>query len=303
MSTFQKPPVKKFFVAVGWDESKWLQDLPWDVRYCWITILEYVKDRGWKGVVREPLPERIAASHGIVTESHGASRYVTALRSCIDAAVAHGAIEVSNGHWVIPNWTHYQGEDRTAAERQQRSRDKKRQTQNAQEEEDDPEEVTGASRPVTDGHAPSRKVTPPRARFTATSPSVSPATAGATGNLDKPVTTMPREEFEAFALSRTTPTIATAQEEEPDPPAEEDEGANYRSDPDVIHLGDAETKPIRRRSDLLVQDFERRQNDQRPMSHIGAMLGGITAKPIQTESEDDIEAKRRLIRDQARGAA
>lgn len=117
------------------------------------------------------------------------------------------------------------------------------------------------------------------------------------------VTTMPREEFEAFALSRAPQTIATVQEEEPKPPAEEDEGANYRSDPDVIHLGDTEPKPIRRRSDLLVQDFERRQTGQRPMSHIGAMLGGITAKPIQTESEDDIEAKRRLIRNQARGAA
>jgi hypothetical protein len=106
-----------FVLAVDWYESDWLIDLPWEVRAVWPVMLGYVKHHGRGGVCKAPRIERFAEIHRIPLDACNALR---------NAAVTDGALRVTDGDWVISNWSDYQKEDPSNAERQRRHREKKK---------------------------------------------------------------------------------------------------------------------------------------------------------------------------------
>lgn len=113
---------------VGWDESSWLEDLPWAVRAVWPIILCHVKVFGSAGRCPVPSWARFAGGHDIPAE------FVNAL---IDAATADGALAIEDGYMTVANWNTYQGSD--SAERVKSHRERRAMT----------EDVTGRNGAVT----------------------------------------------------------------------------------------------------------------------------------------------------------
>ncbi len=103
---------------MNWEDSDWLDALDGATAGCWPRLLCVVKRGGVKGRCKRP-SHSVLARHWRVTRD-----IVTSLE---EAAIAHGALEIDDGDWVVTNWTEYQEADPGATERKrkQRTRDRK----------------------------------------------------------------------------------------------------------------------------------------------------------------------------------
>jgi len=107
---------------VGWDESTWLEELPWAVRAVWPIILCHVKVFGSAGRCPVPSWARFARGHDIPSE------FVNAL---VEAATADGALIIEDGYMTVSNWNAYQGSD--SAERVKSHRERRAKTDDVTE--------------------------------------------------------------------------------------------------------------------------------------------------------------------------
>lgn len=98
---------------VTWDDSEWLDELPWHVRAAWTLVLCHVKAFGDRGVCDAPNIRRFCQGHNVPQDC---------VEQLVEAAVAHGAMSVANGEWRITEWRAYQESD--SAERMRRMRGK-----------------------------------------------------------------------------------------------------------------------------------------------------------------------------------
>lgn len=100
-------------LEAAWQESEWLAVLPGHVALCWPALLCYVKTRGIHGCCKQP-SLRVLSQLWRVDLAN--------VERLIDAAVAHGAIEVDGENWKIAKWPKYNPQDATAAGRAKRYR-------------------------------------------------------------------------------------------------------------------------------------------------------------------------------------
>jgi hypothetical protein len=96
-------------------ESEWLIVLSAEARLAWVQLLCYTKTHGLAGRVKVK-PTAVFARQSYLGEE--------SVEQMIRAAKADGALEESDGDWVITGWGKHQG-DETAAERMRRLRAKK----------------------------------------------------------------------------------------------------------------------------------------------------------------------------------
>jgi len=89
---------------VGWDESSWLEDLPWAVRAVWPVILCHVKVFGSSGRCPVPSWARFAGGHDIPADL---------VKALVEAATADGALLIEDGYMTVSNWNAYQGAEST----------------------------------------------------------------------------------------------------------------------------------------------------------------------------------------------
>lgn len=102
---------------VDWEKSAWLDALPGQAAGCWPRLLCWVKQSGKGGRCKAP-DSRVLARHWRVARQ--------AVDELIEAAIKDGALEASNGEFVVVNWAQYQEPDPTAAERKRRQRQAER---------------------------------------------------------------------------------------------------------------------------------------------------------------------------------
>lgn len=99
----------------SWMESEWLIVLSAEARLAWVQLLCYTKTHGLAGRVKVK-PTAVFARQSYLGEE--------SVEQMIRAAKADGALEESDGDWLITGWGKHQG-DETAAERMRRLRAKK----------------------------------------------------------------------------------------------------------------------------------------------------------------------------------
>jgi hypothetical protein len=181
------------------------------VRAVWPEFLAKVKKLGRAGVMAKMPYHRFAGSVNIPVE------YIEAF---FEAALASGAVQVLDEDWVVTNWSAYQVDDRTGAERQKNLRERRKAEREAKLA------AIRASSPesVTD-------VTPPSQEHNDVMPS------GITGDVgDNAVTTVTGDESKIS--NGVTPSCATTrppdhQEKEPS-----EEGSKKPLPPDLDLISD-----------------------------------------------------------------
>ena len=107
------------------DSSEWLQKLSCGARLAWVQALIYCKTKGIKGSVKAPVLSKFAVSEGIPLEQ---------VEEMVAAAMKDEALFLDHGDWVFTNWSKYQGEDETNADRQRRYRLRQKQSQDSNTE-------------------------------------------------------------------------------------------------------------------------------------------------------------------------
>lgn len=101
-----------FRVNTTWSQSEWLAVLPPASRLAWVELIGYVKAHGYDGKVRSVTPAVFGRMVGI--ESTDVSTLLT-------AAIEDGALEHTDGNWIITGWREHQG-DPSAKTRMRRYR-------------------------------------------------------------------------------------------------------------------------------------------------------------------------------------
>jgi 5-methylcytosine-specific restriction endonuclease McrA len=99
-------------------ESEWLIVLSAEARLAWVQLLCYTKTHGLAGRVKVK-PTAVFARQSYLGEE--------SVEQMIRAAKADGALEESDGDWVITGWGKHQG-DETGAQRQKRYREARNKT-------------------------------------------------------------------------------------------------------------------------------------------------------------------------------
>jgi hypothetical protein len=97
-----------------WSSSEWLAALEPISRLLWPELLCYVKAHGISGRCRP----------GTVTLRRVTGVTRDAVEELVTAAIAHGALAIEDGQWVVTGWQKYQGDD-TSRERSKRYREAK----------------------------------------------------------------------------------------------------------------------------------------------------------------------------------
>jgi len=101
-------------VNANWMDSEWLIVLSAEARLAWVQLLCYVKAYGIGGRVKSKSALVFAKQNFLGEES---------VEQMLRAAKADGALEITEGEWVLTGWQQHQG-DSTGAERQKRHRDR-----------------------------------------------------------------------------------------------------------------------------------------------------------------------------------
>lgn len=96
-----------FRVNTTWSQSEWLAVLPPAQRLAWIELLGHVKAHGFDGRVRSVSPAVFGRMVGIDAAD---------IEGLIEAAATDGALEITEGAWVITGWRKKQGPPRPSAE-------------------------------------------------------------------------------------------------------------------------------------------------------------------------------------------
>lgn len=99
----------------GWDESSWLESIPWASRAVWPVLLCHVKVSGKSGQCPLPSWHRFAKGHDIPVE---------AVVEMIEAGIAAGALVIEGGYLIVVNWGEYQSAE--SSERVARHRAKQK---------------------------------------------------------------------------------------------------------------------------------------------------------------------------------
>lgn len=105
---------------IDWDDPKWLDDLPWSARACWVILKCHCKKLGINGLVSIPNVEKMARERKIEPSD---------LWMCIEAAIEEGELIEHPDVWEFKYWAEEQASESKHRVKRWREKQDKQQTQ------------------------------------------------------------------------------------------------------------------------------------------------------------------------------